>query len=103
MLVFGEHKDMNFETLFVTNYSWLELSQSVDRCHLHITNSTYISSSATIDFSETKWVGFYPNENVTDISIGNIKYREFFGIVGTNVNLIGKIHLAAQYTHKYAW
>ena len=102
-MVFGEHKDMTFEKLMVYGNSWLELSRSLDRCHVHITNSTYISDSSTIDFSKTKWVGLYPAENVTDVTIGNINYREFFGVSGTNVNLVGKIHLAAEYTHKYAW
>lgn len=103
VLLFGDHKDICFDTLHVSSYSWLELSHSLDRCHVHITNSTYISSTATVDFSNTKWVGIYPAENVTDITIGNVNYREMFGIVGQNINLVGKIHLAAEFTHNYAW
>ena len=66
---------------------------------MHITNSSYISSTSTIDFSKTKWVGLYPAENVTTITVGNINYREFFGIQGSNINLMGQIHLAAEFTH----
>ena len=47
-----------------------------------------------LDFALTEFVGIYPGENVTDTTFGNILYKEFFGIEGNNVELIGKIDVA---------
>ena len=41
-----------------------------------------VSKTSTLDFSLTEFVGIYPDENSTDITLGNVEYREFFGIEG---------------------
>ena len=92
---------MTFDELYAFGHSWLELSQSLDRIHLHIANSSYISGSSTLDFSKTKWVGIYPGVNNTDTTFGSIFYHEFLGIVGTNVNLVGEVTLAASVKDAY--
>ena len=101
LVIYGEHKDMTFDEMYVYNHSWLQLSQSEDRCHLHITNSSYFSATSTLDFSHTKWVGIYPAENVTDTTIGNIFYQEFIGIQGENINMIGDIALGTHVKDTY--
>ena len=80
-----EHKDMTFDELYVFNHSWLQLSQSIDRLHLHAVNETYISGTSTLDFSKTKFVGIYPGPNNTDTTFGKILYHEFLGIRGVNI------------------
>jgi len=50
--------------------------------------------SSHLDFSHTEFASIYPGENATDTTFGNVRYREFFGIEGANVNIIGNIDLA---------
>ena len=71
---------MTFDEMTIFGNSWLELSQSLDRVHLHISSSVYLSETSTIDFSQTKWVGIYPGVNVTETTLSNILYHEFVGI-----------------------
>ena len=46
-------------------------------------------------------MGIYPAENVTDTTFGNIVYKEFFGIEGNNIDLIGKIDVSADLKPTY--
>ena len=52
--------------------------------------------TSTLDFSQTKWVGIYPGVNNTETTLGKMIYNEFLGIVGTNINLVGKVNLALR-------
>ena len=101
LLVVGEHHDMTFDEILLYGHSWLELSQSVDRVHLHIEESSYFSSKATVDFSQTKWVGIYPGENNTDTTLGNILYHQFIAVQGANINLVGEMKLASNVMESY--
>ena len=75
-----EADDLIFDHISVQGRSWLSLSQSPERVHLHIKKSLMVDERATFDFSETKWVGIYPAENVTDFAVANVIYRKFVGI-----------------------
>ena len=101
LVLADDHEDLTFDGIFLANYAMLKLGQSQERVHLHITNTSFVSPKATLDFSETEWVGIYPGENATDTIFGNIFFKEFIGIQGKNVDLIGKIDLGPNVKDSY--
>ena len=78
--VADDHEDLTFDEIYLWNYSHLKLSKMSERVHLHIANMTYFGASGTLDFSGTRWVGIYPANNATSITLGTIFYSEFIAI-----------------------
>ena len=101
--VVEDHEDLTFDELYVWNYGQIKLGRLSERIHLHITNITYVSSHGTLDFSDTKWVGIYPALNASDISLGQIMYKEFLGIqaYNTSVSLLGTVNLGPSVKDSY--
>ena len=60
-----------------------------------------MSVSSYLDFGETEFVGIYPGKNATDTTFGNIYYKEFLGIEGVNVNIVGRFDLAPDLKDSY--
>ena len=100
VLMHGWHTRVQFDDLFMYDNSWLQLGNTDKHMKLHLMKNAHISSTSTLDFSGTKWVAIYPDEECSVTTLGNILYKELIGLKGKQLNLVGSIKLGDQSDEK---